>query len=354
MIRVVMIVIFSLIIAGCGENAKPLVVGFWNVENLFDLVDDPDKNDDEFASGGRKGVTKKILDLKLDHLAEMLTDINADVLGLAEIENRKVLEMLDSAYTGRDYQIVHFESPDERGIDCALLYDPQRFRLTESQPIKVEIGNPTRDILYVKGKYRRKDLHIFVNHWPSHWGGTEKTFPLRVKTAAILRKQVNTILEKDPGAEVIIMGDLNDEPGDPSVAFHLGATMDRKKIAVKPDDADCSPEKRQGCGGCPGMGAGADQRILLWNLMGPYEGRINGTTYKYRGKDKNIDQIIVSPGLMDSQGLGLVENSLLIVDGEQYRQQEGNYQGYPFRFWAGDRLLGGYSDHLPVKVAISR
>ncbi|NQU28739.1 MAG: endonuclease/exonuclease/phosphatase family protein [Candidatus Marinimicrobia bacterium] len=355
-IRLAILILIALLFSGCMQPVEPLKVGFWNVENLFDLDDDPDKRDEEFAIGGRKNMTQVILDQKLAHMAEVLTDLNADLVGLAEVENLKVLEMLNAAYPARNYSIVHYESPDERGIDCALLYDPLRFRVVESEAVKVEIGNPTRDILHVTGKYARKKLHIFVNHWPSHWGGTEQTFPLRVKTARILRARIDALLKKDPRAEILVMGDLNDEPSDPSVQNYLGTTFKRPGPSVKDDMANCgdTAAMKESCGGCPSAQVGGAKAALLWNLMEPFEGRKNGCSYKYRGTDKNIDQIIVSPGLADDKGLGIVENSITIIDGPKYRQQEGDYQGYPFRFWAGDRLLGGYSDHMAVRVAIER
>ena len=322
--------VLTVLLIACTALPDPLVVGFWNVENLFDLEDDPDKNDEEFARGGRKNMTQVILDQKLAHMAEVLTDLNADVVGLAEVENRKVLELLNAAYPERNYSIVHYDSPDERGIDVALLYDAGRLNVLNSEPITVEIGNPTRDILHVIGKYAGKKLHIFVNHWPSHWGGTEETFPLRVKTARILRAQVDEILKTDPAAEILIMGDLNDAPTDPSVQIHLGTTFDSSAVQ-----------------------AAKTKPALLWNLMEPYEDRENGCSYKYRVIDKNIDQIIVSPGLADNKGLRILLGSITIIDAPKYRQQDGDYSGYPFRFWAGDRLLGGYSDHMAVRVAIS-
>ncbi len=355
-INIVLAIVLTCVLVNCGSVAEPLVLGFWNVENLFDLEDNPDKNDDEFSLGGRKKMTQAILDQKLAHVAEVLTDLNADVVGLVEVENRKVLELLNAAYPDRNYSIVHYESPDERGIDCALLYDPARFRVLESEPVKVEIGNPTRDILHVIGKYAGKKLHIFVNHWPSHWGGTEETFPLRVKTARILRAKVDQILKANPLAEILIMGDLNDEPTDPSVRMHLGTTFDSMAVQAGKTVAECSPEAMKACGGCPGKGsiAGKTKQVILWNLMEPLEGRENGCSYKYRGIDKNIDQIIVSPGLADDKGLRIVTGSITIIDAPKYRQQEGDYQGYPFRFWAGDRLLGGYSDHMALRVALER
>lgn len=310
-----------------SPNDMPLTLSFWNVENLFDLEDDPDKRDEEFTPAGEKHVTQEILDLKLNHLAEMLTDLNADILGLAEVENGAVLEMLNHSYHERDYSIVHYESPDVRGIDVALLYDSRRFTVISSSPIPVDLGDgrPTRDILYVVGRFSGVELHLFVNHWPSHWGGKEATDPLRTVAAVTLRKEIDAVMKKNSVAEIVIMGDLNDQPSAPSVSRHLGSSFSLEYVE--------------------------ESRGMLLNLMEPFVGRADGGSYKYGGKDLVYDQIIVSPGLVDSIGLSVLPRSVHIPDDPKYRQQ-GEYEGYPFRFWVGDRLLGGYSDHLPVSVTI--
>ena len=234
--KVVFLIIAHLICRAESPADTTLTVSFWNVENLFDLEDDPDKRDDEFTPAGEKHVTEEILDLKLNHLAEMLTDLNADILGLAEVENGAVLEMLDLRYGERDYNIIHYESPDMRGIDVALLYDPRRFTIISSSPIAVDLGggHPTRDILHVVGKFRGVELHLFVNHWPSHWGGTEATNPLRALAAIALRSEIDAILRLNHDAEIVIMGDLNDQPTAPSVEKHLGSSLSTEKSQREP------------------------------------------------------------------------------------------------------------------------
>ena len=121
-------------------------------------------------------VTQEILDMKLDHLKEVLIDLDVDILGLCEVENRKVLEMLNGKYMDRDYSIIHFESPDQRGIDAALFYDSLKFDVIESYSINIPFENeePSRDILYVKGKFNEQTLHLLVNHWPSNYSGLER------------------------------------------------------------------------------------------------------------------------------------------------------------------------------------
>jgi len=172
-----------------GETIK---IAFWNVENLFDLLDDPHTNDNEFAIDGKKNVTQEIYDLKLKNMAEVINALDTDILGLCEIENRFVLKELDSA-VARDYKIIHYDSPDNRGIDVALLYDPKKLTVTHSEPVTVTLptGRPTRDILYVKAIFAQTDLHLFVNHWPSKYGGAEKSIPLRTAAAETLRKTLN-------------------------------------------------------------------------------------------------------------------------------------------------------------------
>ena len=295
---------------------QPLSVGFWNVENLFDLEDNPDKNDDEFALGGRKKVDQQIYDLKIKHSSEVLQDLNVDVLGLCEVENYKVLSDLNNAYKERNYEIIHYESPDNRGIDNALLYDKNRFSIISSRAIenKLKNGGPTRDVLYVLGEYNNARLHIFVNHWPSNYGGKEKAIPKRTETAELIIKEIKNILSVEKSAEIILIGDFNEDP-------------DEKNIMLL-------------------------EKVGLTSLMKPMLGKPKVGTYVYRGEDSFLDQIIVNDHLQDEEGLSIVEESTYILDLPKYRQQEGNYKHYPYRFWAGNRLLGGYSDHLAVKVEI--
>jgi len=315
-------------VQGCSNTpAQPVTIGFWNVENLFDLVDDPEKNDDEFTPEGRKHVTEETLTLKLNHIAEVLGDLNADIMGLCEVENEDMLRRLNTTYTGRDYRWVHYESPDDRGIDVALFYDPTVFEVVASEPISISFdsGRPTRDILHVEGKLWGQILHIFVNHWPSNYGGREQAIPRRARVAAVLRERVQTILNRDPQAEILLMGDFNEGPTETAVHDILGSTLDEFESDTQ-----------------------------LRNLMAPFVDRPDVGTYVWRGQDEILDQILVSQGLLDDRGLTIVDSSIRINDQPKYRQQDGKYQHYPFRFWAGDRLLGGYSDHLAVSVKVEK
>ena len=313
-IRYNQIIILGLLTFLHGE--EPLSIGFWNVENLFDLENDPNKNDDEFSIGGRKNANQEIYDLKIKHCSEVLFDLNVDILGICEIENSKVLNDLNIAYQGRDYSIIHYNSPDNRGIDNALFYDKNRFSIISSKAIvnRLKNGENTRDILYVEGEYQNRLLHLFVNHWPSNYGGREKAIPKRTSTAELIIKEIELIKKTDEFSEIILLGDFNENP-------------DEKNIKLL-------------------------EEIGLTSLMKPMLGQPGIGTYVYRGEDYFYDQIIVNDQLQDTKNLSIVSKSLYILDLPKYRQQEGNYRHYPFRFWAGNKLLGGYSDHLAVKVKI--
>ena len=298
------------------SSQEYLSIAFWNIENLFDLVDDPNKNDDEFSIGGRKNVTSEIYDLKIKHSAEVLLDLNADILGLCEVENLSVLQNLNRSFAKRDYDIIHYDSPDERGIDNVLLYDKSRFKVLNSRPIRNTLNgkDKTRDILYILGQFQSDTLHIFVNHWPSNYGGVEQSIPKRAATANLIKNEIKKIQSKNAYAEIVLLGDFNEDPDDANV----------KSL----------------------------EEVGLKSLMKSMIGKPKVGTYVYRGKDYFYDQIIINDGLNDNKNLAVVKNSVYILDLPKYRQQEGKYKHYPFRFWAGSRLLGGYSDHLAVKFLI--
>ena len=299
-------------------SGEPLSIGFWNAENLFDLINDPNKNDDEFALGGRKNVDQKIYDLKIKNCSEVVSDLDVDILGLCEVENIKVLNDLNIAYPKRKYDIIHYDSPDNRGIDNALLYDKSRFSIISSKAIINSLDNSgkTRDILYVLGEFQNTLLHIFINHWPSNYGGKEKSIPKRTSTAKLVINEIEKIRQHDKYAEIILLGDFNEDPNDINMQML--------------EDAG------------------------LHSLMKPLMGKPRVGTYVYRNKDYFYDQIVINKQLNDEEGLSIIKNSLYILDLPKYRQQEGNYSHYPFRFWAGNRLLGGYSDHLAIKVKIKK
>jgi hypothetical protein len=324
-----------------AQNGKPsdeykvAAIGFYNLENLFDTIDSPDTNDADFLPGGRlawnteKYVSKQANMAKV--IAELGTELTPDglaVLGVAEIENSKVLQDLvaQEAIKGRNYQIVHYDSPDERGIDCGLLYNPKYFAVaaSKSQPVliydeKTGERNFTRDILYVAGIFDGEPLHVMVGHWPSRRGGEKASTPGRKAAAAVCKQIADSIMAADPAAKIVIMGDLNDDPTDESVAKVLNAKGDTKDVKT---------------GG-------------LYNPM--YSHFMNGDgTMAYRDAWSLFDQMMVSHGFVHKKTGGWQFYKSVVFRKPWLLQTEGAFRGYPFRTFVGDIFINGYSDHLPV------
>ena len=314
------------------------LVGFYNVENLFDLEKDPVKRDGDFTPSGRNAWTQDRYDKKLDNIArvisEMGTDISPDgmaVLGLCEVENRAVLKDLvtHSKIADRNYSIVHYESPDERGIDVALLYQPKYFTVTNSRAIGQVMFRDngsrdyTRDVLLVSGDFKGEPLHVLVNHWPSRGGGEARSRPGRNQAAQINRQIIDSLQAADPEAQVIVMGDLNDDPTNESVTSFLRAKGDRGQVGK--DD--------------------------LYNPMHAYYVQGIGTG-AYRDAWNLFDQLIVSQPLLEQEGWFF--QTARIFRPKYLFQQSGRYKGYPFRTFAGGQFLGGYSDHLPVYMVLAK
>lgn len=311
-------------------------IGFYNFENLFDTLDTPDVSDSEFTPESPKRYGTAIYTEKLSHLADVVSQMGTELtpdgvalLGVAEVENRGVLEDFVSQEQVRDrnYQIVHYDSPDGRGIDVALLYNPKYFEVLSSRPIPMGsyesngVVRYTRDVLFVSGLFDGEPLHILVNHWPSRSGGEKATQHLREMAALLCKNVVDSLCAVDPEAKVLIMGDLNDDPISPSVKQVLQAK--RYADDVRP------------CG--------------LFNPM--WELYAKGTgTLAYRDTWNLFDQIMASYGLVDKKNEGYRFYQARVFNKPFLIQKSGNFKGYPWRTWAGDTYLGGYSDHFPVYV----
>jgi len=303
----------------------------YNVENLFDIQDDPDIRDDDFTpSGSLKWDTTRYLD-KLDNLSKVLKSMAApDIIGLSEIENRSVLNALVSHtdLARFNYQIVHFDSPDRRGIDVALLYRQGKFvPFYTENVVFADDSDPefkTRDILHVKGLYHGDTLNVFVNHWPSRRGGKEDK---RIKAAEILRKTVDRILENNPKAKILIMGDLNDDPSNKSVKKNLVAHNNMKKLGEKDLFNTSSKTFKQGFG-----------------------------TLFYRGTWNLFDQIIISQSMLEGKSASWYykSDSFKVFAPEWMRVKDGNYKGAPYRTYVSGKYQNGFSDHYPVFIEISK
>lgn len=316
------------------EPKRNLSVVFYNVENLFDTVNNQGARDGEFTPAGKNKWTTERYDKKLNDIARVLSSVNKnelpEIIGLCEIENRTVLDDLlttELLKKGK-YQVAHFESPDYRGIDCALFFRPDEFRLISKQPVHVSFPDDpeysTRDILYVKGETLNKEIwHIFVNHWPSRTSGLQQTEKKRITTAQILKAKTDSLQKADPKSNIMIMGDMNDEPSNKSLSFVLGAKNPETGIAP------------------------------LVNLMYPLHVEKKGS-YNYRGNWNMLDNIIVSDDLLDNKGFRCIERKGYVFREPwmEYKAENGTVS--PNRTYGGTNYYGGVSDHFPVYAKFSR
>lgn len=314
-------------------------LAFYNVENLFDLEDHPETQDEDFTPDSEKSWDMKKYQKKLDDLSAVIQAIGKDelpeIVGLCEVENKKVLDDLIQTRSLRKggYGIVHYESPDLRGIDCALLYRMEDFHVISSRNIPVSFPfdstETTRDILYVEGNTRDNErLHFFVNHWSSRYGGEKETEPKRIFCAVALRKEVDALLNKEADAKIIIMGDFNDEPTNRSVFEMLLANNKRKNAGNRE----------------------------LYNLMYDRHNIDGEGSYHYHGTWNMLDQIIVSRAVISSPG-GLhcdYESGRIMKEEFMMYLNEENQQYVPNRTYGGPEYFGGMSDHLPVFVILTK
>lgn len=325
---------FILIFSSCNaqETGRNRVM-FYNVENLFDTVNDTLIRDEEFLPDGEKKWSNDKFYTKLNHIYKVMISCGEwdppAIVGLCEIENRFVLEKLiyNTPLKKFDYRICHYDSPDERGIDVALIYRKAYFTPDTSYPISVrfpfEPGNKTRDILYVKGVIGSGEtLHIFVNHWPSRYGGYQATAPNRNYCAQVLRNSVDSVCKNDSSARILIMGDFNDGPYDESLKNHLGAAVDSFSLS----------------------------KDGLVNLSAIFDREEHVGTLKYKENWDVFDQLIVSGNLLnDTAGLYVTKQEANIHNPDFLFMEDEKYLGIrPFRTYLGFRYIGGYSDHLPV------
>lgn len=316
-----------------NENKKGVFrVMFYNVENLFDPFHDTLKNDQEFLPGGMRGWNWKKFEKKLQSISKVIISTGGwrppEIVGFCEVENRfSLIQLLKRTPLERfGYEIVHEESPDFRGIDVAIIYRPDKFKKLYHRAIPVpyegETVATTRDILYVKGLAGPDTLHVFVNHWPSKYGGATATIPRRRDAALVLKHQVDSLYAAVHEPLVLIIGDFNDTPTDESVLEHLGAHLEL------PDT----------------------QEPFLFNLMGPFLGKWDTGTHKFREEWSIIDQFIVSSYLLNkTDGLRLADKRAEIVKFPFLIEEDRTHNGTkPYRTYNGMRYHGGFSDHFPI------
>lgn len=329
------LVLFSLFLlhhSTLAQQTNTLV--FYNVENLFDTWDDPLTADEEFTPRGTKHWSSGRLTKKLQMLYKAIIAAGEGqfpcIIGLAEVENRWVVEQLIAQTPLRKvpYGIIHKDSPDPRGIDVALLYRKDLIKPIDFNFIPVgklgKNGFQSRDILYLKAKIRDKQVHIFVNHWPSRSGGYTETVAKREIAATILRSQVNALQLSDPNARIVIMGDFNAGPTERCIMSIL------KAIAYPGDDE-------------------VNSLVNLTTLWG----KSADGTIRNGGQWGVFDQIICSRNLLSDPSMQIQSRTKGICNFNFLLESDKTYLGSkPFRTYMGPTYHGGTSDHLPVKIVV--
>lgn len=310
-------------------------VAFYNMENLFDTLHDERKNDYDFLPGGSYRWNKMKYEHKLANMSRVLLDLGTDklpgvgasIVGVAEVENRRALDdlMKQPGVQERGFKFVHVEGPDPRGIDCALIYNPQffsveRYFLKPYDGDAIEKGFLTRGFLTVQGKLAGDPLTVVVCHWPSR--GSEAKF--RDWAGKQVRQLTDSIMQADKDMNIIVMGDMNDDPDNPSMAKHLGAKRKMKEVG---DYDFYNP---------------------WWDIL-----RSNGQgTLTYKGAWNLFDQIVLSRNLLDPKGKKDYRHLKLynqhIFRRDYLIQQDGRYKGSPLRTTGSGAWLDGFSDHLPT------
>ena len=343
------ILLFLLLIISLGfkansQKVEALAVGFYNLENLFDTINDPhNPGDDEFTPEGKKHWNSKRYWHKIHHMAYAISKIAVDkkfgikglsVLGVSEVEHKSVLEDIvkDSLLKSRNYKIIHYESPDHRGIDVALLYNPKVFKVEHSKQVPLKIKDKpnfhTRSQLVVTGKLMGEHFAFIVNHWPSRYGGEKRSLPFRIAAAKLAYHLIDSLKKDNPNIKIVLMGDLNDDPISKSIKKYLHSKGIKSEVG--PNDVYNPFEKlfKEGIGSL----AYHDNWDLFDNMF---------VTPNMLMKNKN-----------DLNGWKFFKAR--VFNKEFLKQKDGKFAGYPFRTYVGDNFMGGYSDHFPVYIVLIR
>lgn len=314
------------------HSDRELLLAWWNVENLFDTRNDPATEDDEFTPGGKRNWTEKKLALKQLRIRKVIETIRIDpdvrrypdIIAFAETENQAVFAGSLKKIPELSLKTVYYESPDTRGIDIGLAYNPESVRLRSSKAYHVPIVNdkPTRHII-VAGFYAgRHPFHVILNHWPSRAFDREWSEQKRITAAKTARHITDSLRAADHSADIIIMGDFNDEPHDRSVKHILGSSGDREKVLK-----EC--------------------RTLFFNCWSGYEGI---GSYWYRNRWERIDQILLSCGMLQPKGLSAAPEAFTCY---HFPDMLTRSSGKPWQTYYRGQYKGGYSDHLPLLLKVS-
>lgn len=303
---------------------------FYNVENFFDTSDDTLKDDNEFLPDGMMRWNIKRYNKKINSLYKTIVATGdwdpPDIVAFCEIEHRRILEDLcNRTYlTKFDYDIVHQESPDRRGIDVCLIYNKKKAKLIYNKyliPVTESGEYSSRSVLYAKFIAGTDSIQLFVNHWPSRRGGVLAGEENRLDIASMIRGKVDSIIDSDPGSKIIIAGDFNCTPDDQIIRGFIKSSDSAKSLINLSDSLSSC-----------GMG-----------------------TYRYMGSWEMIDQVMISRSLMLSrEGLSTKRNMLKIFNADFLMQKDSKYPGLcPYPTYRGYNYLGGFSDHLPVLLDLN-
>lgn len=305
-------------------------IAFYNLENLFDFRNDAKTHDEDFLSNAQKRWSKKRYQQKIEKLGRVISVIGNNysekppaIIGLAEVENKRVLHDLTQSTDLKqfNYRYVHFDSKDERGVDVALLYDSERFseEAAKAFDFYMEKDNGsqdyTRDILLVSGKLNDENVHILVNHWPSRREGQQESENKRMAAAKKAVEIIQHIKTQNSNAKFIVMGDFNDNPNNNSMVYLSESTNLHNPMSTMRS-----------------YSKGSVNHNFTWNIF---------------------DQILVSINFFHSENKKLKYGSSYIFDAPFLKQAKGRYKGQPSRTYAGDKYLGGFSDHFPVYLVLS-
>lgn len=333
-----------------AQKQKSYVIGFYNLENLFDIYDDPSHNDEEFLPDGKNKWTKAKYDKKVHNMAQVIRAMKDDngvyhtLLGISEIENRLVVEDLvsDPQIADANFQIVHYDGPDTRGVDVGLLYRPDQFKVLDSESIPFDFKGTklnitldaaaqaafrTRDILMVHGLIEGEHFAVYVTHLPSRIGG--KGSDLRSRGAEIIYNHAMKMEAKYPGIKIVVMGDMNDNPFDESQAVVLHGKRDLKDVGPKDFFSPFYKMLEDGYGSLAYQG-----EWNIYDIIQVNNSLAKGTGFKVQTISKGYYGRIFKKPFMT--------------------QQTGQYKGQPFRTFSNGAFINGYSDHYPTYIVISK
>ena len=316
------------------KTFKVRTVAFYNVENLFDMVNDTLIYDDDHTPDGSYLWSEIRYNKKIENITKVLSEIghettksSPDIIGLCEVENKSVVQDLINHpnLERKGYGIVHYDSPDDRGIDVALLYKESAFIPSSSKSHRLLLFDEdgkrdyTRDQLVVSGFLDEEDFHFIVNHWPSRRGGESKSQPLRIKAAQLTKRIIDSLQFQNPEAKIIVMGDLNDDPNNANLKKILRTKGKPKKM----------------------------DSLSLFNPMEKLFKKGAGTL-AYRDKWNLFDQFVLTPNLINDRKETYTFWKAGIYNPKYLQNSSGQYKSYPFRTYVGTTYQGGYADHFPV------